>query len=56
MKDKAYPEESRLANDRRRLWLEQELARLKIATYPSSANFLLLRFSAKVDVSQLWEK
>jgi threonine-phosphate decarboxylase len=54
--DKAYPEESRLANDRQRLWLEQELARLKIATYPSSANFLLLRFSAEVDVSLLWDK
>jgi threonine-phosphate decarboxylase len=54
--DEAYIKESRLANDRRRLWLEQELVRLKIATYPSSANFLLLRFSAEVDVSQLWEK
>jgi threonine-phosphate decarboxylase len=48
-------EESRLANNRRRLWLEQELARLKIATYLSGANFLLLRFSSEVDVSLLWE-
>lgn len=56
LRDEAYVEESCLANDRRRLWLEQELAGLKIATYPSSANFLLLRFSAKVDVSLLWEK
>jgi threonine-phosphate decarboxylase len=54
--DQAYVKESRVANDRRCLWLEQELARLKITTYPSSANFLLLRFSAEVDVSQLWEK
>jgi threonine-phosphate decarboxylase len=54
--DEAYVEESRLANDRRRFWLEQEFARLKIATYPSSANFLLLRFSAEIDVSLLWGK
>jgi len=56
LNDDAYAKEARLANDRWRLWLEQELVRLKIATYPSSANFLLLRFSAEVDVSQLWEK
>jgi threonine-phosphate decarboxylase len=56
LRDEVYAEESRAANDRRRLWLEQELLRLKIATYPSSANFLLLRFSAEVDVSQLCEK
>ncbi len=56
LRDEAYAEESRLANDRRRLWLEQELAGLKIAIYPSSTNFLLLRFSAEIDVSLLWEK
>ena len=56
LNDKAYPEQSRLANEQRRLWLEQQLARLKIATYPSSANFLLLRFSAEVDVGLLWER
>jgi threonine-phosphate decarboxylase len=54
--DEVYAEESRAANGRRRLWLEQELAGLKVATYPSGANFLLLRFSAEVDVSLLWEK
>jgi threonine-phosphate decarboxylase len=54
-RDSVYVEESRLANERRRLWLEQELAQLKVATYPSGANFLLLRFSAEVDVSLLWE-
>jgi threonine-phosphate decarboxylase len=54
--DKAYAEESRPANHRRRLWLEQEFAQLKIAAYPSGANFLLLRFSAEVDVSLVWEK
>jgi threonine-phosphate decarboxylase len=56
LRDEVYAEESRVANDRRRLWLEQELAGLKIATYPSSANFLLLRFSTEVDVRLLWEK
>ena len=56
LQDEAYAEESRLANERRRLWLEQELARLRIATYPSSANFLLLRFCDKVGVDLIWEK
>jgi threonine-phosphate decarboxylase len=56
LRDEAYVQESRLANDRRRLWLERELAGLKIATYPSGANFLLLRFSVEVDVRLLWEK
>lgn len=56
LKDESYAEESRLANERRRLALESEFARLKIATYPSHANFLLLRFPAKIDVTLLWEK
>jgi threonine-phosphate decarboxylase len=56
LRDEVYAEESRAANHRRRFWLEQELAGLKIATYPSGANFLLLRFSEEVDVSLLWEK
>jgi threonine-phosphate decarboxylase len=56
LQDGTYVEESRDANEQRRLWLEQELARLKIATYTSSANFLLLRFPAALDVSLLWER
>jgi threonine-phosphate decarboxylase len=56
LRDEFYPVESRSANDRRRTWLEQELARLNIFTYPSSANFLLLRFPAEVEVRLLWEK
>jgi threonine-phosphate decarboxylase len=56
LNDKAYAEESRLANERRRLWLERELERLKIATYPSNANFLLLRFPTEVDAGLLWER
>jgi threonine-phosphate decarboxylase len=56
LQDETYAEESRVANERRRLWMEEELARLKIAVYASSANFLLLRFSEEVDVNLLWEK
>jgi threonine-phosphate decarboxylase len=56
LNDGAYAEESRLTNDRRRLGLESALKRLKIATYPSNANFLLLRFPEEVDVNRLWEK
>ena len=56
LEDESYAEESRLANEGRRLAMELELARLKIVTYPSHANFLLLRFPAAIDVSLLWEK
>jgi threonine-phosphate decarboxylase len=56
LQDGIYTEESRMANERRRVQLEQQLARLKIATYASSANFLLLRFPAALDVSLLWER
>jgi threonine-phosphate decarboxylase len=56
LRDEVYVEEARRANDRRRSWLKQELARLKVATYPSGANFLLLRFAAEIDVSRLWER
>ncbi|MGD0442321.1 MAG: aminotransferase class I/II-fold pyridoxal phosphate-dependent enzyme [Edaphobacter sp.] len=56
LQDRAYAEESRLANDRRHFWLVEQLAQLQIATYPSRANFLLLRFPAAVNVSALWER
>jgi threonine-phosphate decarboxylase len=56
LNDEAYAEDSRLANEQRRLWLEQELRRLKIAASPSNANFLLLRFPAEIDVNLLWER
>jgi threonine-phosphate decarboxylase len=56
LQDGAYAEESRLANERRRLWLERELSQLKVTTYPSSANFLLLRFASRLNVSLLWER
>lgn len=56
LKDQAYAVESRLANIRRRTWLEQELTKLKIAIFASNANFILLRFHAAVDVNLLWER
>jgi threonine-phosphate decarboxylase len=56
LNDWAYADESRFANEQRRFWLEEQLARLRIATYPSSANFLLLRFPAEVDVRLVWER
>jgi threonine-phosphate decarboxylase len=56
LKDRAYADQSRLTNDRRGSWLVGQLAQLQIATYPSRANFLLLRFPAAVNVSALWER
>jgi threonine-phosphate decarboxylase len=56
LQDHAYAEDTCRENSLRRTRLEQELARLKIFTYPSSTNFLLLRFAAEVDVHLIWEK
>jgi threonine-phosphate decarboxylase len=56
LQDEVYAKESRTINYGRRTWLEQEFARLRIFTYPSSANFLLLRFPTEVDVKLLWER
>jgi len=56
VRDRAYADESRAANDRRRSWLETELAKLEITTYASCTNFLLLRFSSPTNVDLLFEK
>jgi threonine-phosphate decarboxylase len=56
LQEETYAERSRTANEQQRLWLERELLRLGIATYPSRANFLLLRFPDAVDVDRLWER
>ena len=56
LQDLTYAEQSLIANDQQRLWLEQELERLKIVTYPSRANFLLLRFPREIDTNLLWER
>jgi threonine-phosphate decarboxylase len=54
--DNTYSQRSRSANERRRLWLEEQLNDLGVKTYPSSTNFLLLRFPIEVDTEVLWEK
>ena len=56
LKDDAYAEATRRENTLRRSWLLPQLARLNIATYPSSTNFLLLRFAEHLDIHLLWEK
>jgi threonine-phosphate decarboxylase len=56
LQEETYAERSRIANEQQRLWLERELLQLGIATYPSRANFLLLRFPDTVDVDRLWER
>jgi threonine-phosphate decarboxylase len=56
LSDQAYAEESRIANGRQRLWLERELTQLRVEVFSSNANFLLLRFTAEVDVNLLWER
>jgi len=54
--DEEYAEDSRTKNEQRRSWLEQQLNQLKIETYRSNANFLLLRLPPKVNVDLLWER
>jgi threonine-phosphate decarboxylase len=54
--DGAYAKRTRSANERRRLWLEEQFNGLRIETYPCAANFFLLRFPAEVDVRTLWER
>jgi threonine-phosphate decarboxylase len=54
--DEEYADQTRILNKRRRAWLEEELARLNVTTYPASANFLLLRFSDEVNVAGVWER
>jgi threonine-phosphate decarboxylase len=56
LRDEVYAADSRLANERQRSWLEKELLRLKIATYPSSTNFLLLRLPEAINSDLLWER
>jgi threonine-phosphate decarboxylase len=54
--DSTYTQQSRSTNEQRRLWLEAQLNDLGIKTYPSSTNFLLLRFPIEVDAEVLWER
>jgi threonine-phosphate decarboxylase len=56
LQDRSYIKKGRSINEQRRNWLAQELGQLNITTYPSKANFLLLRLPTDVAVSLLWEK
>jgi threonine-phosphate decarboxylase len=56
LQEDPYAEESRTTNVLRRLRLERDLVRLEIATYPSSGNFLLLRFSQETDAKVIWKR
>jgi threonine-phosphate decarboxylase len=56
LQDQAYANESCRINQRRRAWLQEQLASLKVTIYPASANFLLLQFSESIDVSKLWQR
>lgn len=55
LRDEAYAEASIPANRRCRDWLIRELEHLQVDTYPSNANFLLLRFPSQINVRTLWE-
>jgi threonine-phosphate decarboxylase len=54
--DDTYMQQSRSANEKRRLWLKEQLNNLGVKTYPSSTNFLLLRFPVEIDTDVLWER
>jgi threonine-phosphate decarboxylase len=56
LSDENYARQSRNENERQRSWLKQELLRMKINTYPSQTNFLLLRLPTNVDTDLLWER
>ena len=51
--DEAYSKTSRLANEQSLSQLKHELSQLDVTTYPSRANFLLLRLSDEIDVEQM---
>ena len=52
--DHSFAERTRLHNDQRRSRLRDELDALGIHTYPSAANFLLLRLPDGVSAESLW--
>lgn len=54
--DHTFATESRQANRQQRTWLQNELARLNIAAYPSHANFLLLRLPPNHGADRVWER
>ena len=54
--DDAYAVHTRLANQRRRDILQAGLGTIGVHTYPSAANFLLLRLPSEIDVGRFWER
>lgn len=52
--DHSFAERTRLHNDRRRDRLSGDLDALGIHTYPSAANFLLLRLPDGISANRLW--
>jgi threonine-phosphate decarboxylase len=54
--DKEYVQRTLRRNEARRDALTTSLHTLGIETYPSAANFLLLRLPAGVDASDLWNR
>ncbi|MBB6142923.1 threonine-phosphate decarboxylase [Silvibacterium bohemicum] len=56
LKDVAYAVKTRDLNDRRRALLQSSIKALGIQTYPSAANFLLLRLPAAVDPADFWQR
>ncbi len=54
--DEAFANSSRILNQRRNRQLARALNDLGIFTYPSPANFLLLRLPGITDATHLWER
>ena len=56
LEDEQYASRTRLLNLQRRVHLQAEIAALGICTYPSAANFLLLRLPSFVDPVDFWKR
>jgi threonine-phosphate decarboxylase len=56
LEDEQYANRTRLLNLERRVHLQTEIEALGIHTYPSAANFLLLRLPSFVDPVDFWER
>ena len=56
LEDEPYAKGTRLLNRRRRVHLQSQIEALGVHTYPSAANFLLLRLPSLVDSIAFWER
>jgi threonine-phosphate decarboxylase len=54
--DKQYRNASRLENERERESLKSELCKLKLKSFESKANYLLLRLPQNCDSSEIWKE